>query len=109
MVIGIDFDGTIHNCGHPIPGRHMGPPMRGAKEILTRLKRQGHGIVIHTCNREKIVADWMHYYEIPYDLIWTQKPNCDVFIDDRAITFTDWGAVADTLKAGGVLKLPSTG
>ena len=93
MVIAIDFDGTLHDWHHPVEGRKMGPPMEGAKAALDRLRELGHKLVIHSCNNEVVIADWMEYFNIPYDLIWTQKPNCDLFIDDRAVPFTSWAEI----------------
>lgn len=99
MVIGIDFDGTIHDWEHPVAGRRLGPPLPGAKEALERLKAHGHSIVIHSCNREEVIAKWMDYWQIPYDVIWTSKPRCDLFIDDRALPFSSWSEIMVMLDA----------
>lgn len=90
----IDFDGVIHDRAHPITGRRMGPPMEGAKEALISLKRRKHTIIVHTTMGNtpsgiKAVEEWMKYYDIPYDKVLA-KPFADVYLDDRAIRFTDW-------------------
>ena len=101
MVIACDFDGVIHNWDHPIEGRHMGPPFEGAKEALTQIQAQGHRIIIHSCNRKDVIEKFMAYYELPYNYIWDQvgKPIADVYLDDRAITFTTWPRFMELLSA----------
>jgi histidinol phosphatase-like enzyme len=93
-VLGIDFDGVIHDYKHPIKGRRMGAPIEGTKEALERLKRQGYKIIIHTVwgdeKGQKTIADFMKYYELPYDEITNIKPQADWYIDDKAIHFESW-------------------
>lgn len=92
MILAIDFDGVIHDWEHPKPGRKMGPPMPGAAEAIRRLKQQGHQIIIHSCNRVSVIADWCKYFDVPYDSIWAGvgKPAASVYVDDRALKFVDW-------------------
>lgn len=92
LVLAIDFDGVVHDHTRPVPGRKMGPPMDGAKDALVRLKQNGHQIIIFSVwgDRPKVIADWMAYWEIPYDQITNVKPNADAYIDDKAIPFTSW-------------------
>ena len=92
MVIALDFDRVIHDTDHPKEGRKMGPPLLGAKEALVDLFRQGHQIIVHSCNRPKVIQDWMQYYEIPYHYVWNQvgKPVADWYVDDRGVKFTSW-------------------
>ena len=93
MIIAVDFDDTIHDAKHPVPGRRMGPPVEGAREALTTITNNGHTIVIHTYwkpERHHVIAEWMAYYHIPYHEVTNVKPNADLFIDDKAVTFTTW-------------------
>lgn len=96
--LAIDFDGVIHDIKHPVPGRRMGPPMKGAKEALDEYASMGHEIVIftvraNTASSTKAVRDWMQYYLIPFDYITNIKINADVFIDDKAVHFTSWNKI----------------
>ena len=101
MVLAVDFDHTIQDNDHPVPGRRMGPPMPGAKEAMERLHRLGHQVIIHSCNRSKVIADWMQYYQIPYHSIWDQpgKPVADRYIDDKGLHFESWEQTLRELEA----------
>lgn len=97
LIIAIDFDGTIHNHKDPVEGRKMGPPIEGARAALTEMHRNGHRIIIFTVwgdeTGSRIISDWMKYFHIPFDNITNIKPRADLYIDDRAIKFTDWFTV----------------
>lgn len=106
MILAVDLNGVIHDQLHPIPGRRMGGSIEGAKEALEQLQAQGHKIIIHTdmVNRSggvKVVEDWLDYYHIPYNGIWTfeGKPRADLFIDDKGLRFTSWGQALDDILA----------
>lgn len=94
MILAIDFDGVIHDFKHPIPGRRMGPPMAGCKEALTKFKQRGDNLIIFTvwgdAKGQKTIADFMKYYELPYDSITNIKPQADAYLDDKAIRFVSW-------------------
>lgn len=95
LIVAVDFDGVIHDQANPKPGRRMGLPLPGAKDALTRLKQDGHTVIIHSCCRAGVIADWMAYYEIPYSSIWqgNGKPQADYYVDDKAVRFTSWGVL----------------
>ena len=89
MILSIDFDRTIHDIDHPI--KKMGPPIEGAREALQGFHSEGHKIIIFSCRRDsKVIADWIEYFQIPYDDITNIKPHCDFYIDDNAIRFINW-------------------
>ena len=93
MIIAVDYDRTLHDMDHPVPGRRMGPPMPGAKEAMEQLRRNGHTIIVHTArpaDRHHVVREWMNYWQIPFSEITNIKPNADLFIDDKAVTYTSW-------------------
>lgn len=96
-VLAIDFDGVIHDFKNPIPGRRMGKAMSGAKEALHFLRSKGYKIIVFTIwgdeKGQRTIADFMNYYDLPYDSITNVKPQADHYIDDKAIHFTNWDEV----------------
>lgn len=107
-IIGIDFDKTIHDQDNPPAGKKLGPPLPLAKESLERLHEAGYYILIHSCKSPKVIRPWMEYFKIPFDAIWGEspadvgcKPNCDVFLDDKALYHTSWEQTMKELKDRG--------
>ena len=100
MIIAIDFDHTICDTAHPIPGRRMGPPMEGVKDALRELRANGHTIIVHTVwgdeKGRKTIADFMNYYELPFNEITNIKPLASFYVDDKAVRFE--GNWEETLK-----------
>ena len=99
--LAIDFDNTIHDKAHPIPEKRMGPPKEGAQEALQALKMQ-YRIVIHSVwadeKYKQIIADWLEFYQIPYDEITNVKPAAEAYIDDKGIRFTSWEEVLKQIE-----------
>lgn len=98
-VLAVDFDGVIHDRANSVEGRKMGPPIDGAKETLKALYRNGDTIIVFCVwgggQGEKVIADWMQFYGIPFDKITNVKPQADCYLDDKAVRFTDWPAFAE--------------
>jgi hypothetical protein len=100
--IAIDFDGCIHDREHPIEGRRMGAPMHEAKESLFLLKLKGFKIVVFCVWADcpaniETIAKWMDFYDCQYSEITNIKPDAVAYIDNKAIKFTDWRQVIETL------------
>lgn len=112
MIYAIDFDGVVHDNLHPIVGRKMGPPVKGAIESLTRLKNEKHTIIIHSVwghpSGAATIAKWMNYYGIPFDEITNVKPKADVYLDDRGMKFTSWDDFDAALKVPNVQRREDT-
>jgi hypothetical protein len=99
MTIAIDFDGVIHQYSKGwYKGEIYDPPVKGTREAITKLKNEGHKIIIFSVRTNKIyhqgegqlqlMRNWLAEHNIPYDKIWNYgKPIADVYIDDRAVTF----------------------
>ncbi len=102
MILAIDFDGTIHDNLNPVPGRKMGPPIFGAKEALEYYHAQGWVIHVYTIwepQSHGAIMDWMDYYGIPFDMVTNRKQEAHVYIDNRAVRFTDWQETTDNVLA----------
>jgi len=104
-IIAVDFDGVIVDFAFP----GIGQIKKGAKEVLKLLKKKGCKIIIFSGrtditfpeNQDNKRYDEMLKFliknDIPFDDIWTGRGKliADVYIDDKAIHFTNW---IDTLK-----------
>ena len=91
----IDIDGTI--CEErPTFERALAKPLPDAVEVLKRLKLVGHHITLYTARgwREyEMTEAWLNEYEIPFDMLICGKPVYDIWVDDRAMKFTNWREV----------------
>ena len=91
MRIAIDFDGTIcRRWGIPTtPG--FGKPIAGALDSIKLLLSLGHDVWVFTSNPDlNEVSSWLHAYDFPELRITNIKEPAQVYIDDRAIRFTNW-------------------
>lgn len=94
-IVAVDMDGTIL---HSKESEKLGDPIPGVREKLDRLKTLGWVVVIWSVRAEspEIIAH-LKKHEIPFDYFnwhpWQPKGTsvkirADVYIDDRAITFS---------------------
>jgi hypothetical protein len=103
MILAIDFDNVIMDTKHPVEGKRMGLPIEGAQESIVKFARWGYTVIIFTLRGDEkgrgAVAEWMKFYGMPYyKEITNIKPQCDYYIDDKAIHFTTWDEVRAQLK-----------
>ncbi len=89
-VICVDFDGTLHDIAHPVPGRKMGPPMPGAVGAIKTLCMTHEVVVLTAQPRSAHITDWLFYYGFPRMQVTNVKPQADAYIDDKGIRFVDW-------------------
>lgn len=66
------------------------------------LKEDGHVLIIHTIwatelNKRRAIEHWLHYFDIPFDMVTSLKPKADWYIDDKAIAFDSWPKLMVTL------------
>jgi capsule biosynthesis phosphatase len=109
MRICIDMDGVI--CRLREPGQEYADlePVPGAIEKLRALKAAGHTIIICTARHMKtcggnvgqvvarqgaVTLNWLASHGVPYDEIHFGKPHADVYVDDNAVRFESWDAIA---------------
>ena len=105
MRIGIDLDGTICPIKSPDESYADLKPLPGAVDRIRQLRASGHYVIILTARSMatsasnigkvmktvgRITLEWLDEHGVEYDEIHFGKPNAEVYIDDRAIRFTDW-------------------
>src|SRR5580700_10025985 len=99
MIVNVDLDGTI--CTEEATfERSLAKPLPGAREALTALVEAGHTVVIYSSrswSELRMTEAWLRQNEIPYSGLHLGKPIADLFIDDRAVQFTDWPAALASL------------
>jgi len=112
MRIAIDLDGTI--CPIKKPGESYADlePFPEATNRIREFKKAGHYIIIVTARHMvtcegnlgkvmkkmgKLTFDWLDRYGIEYDEIYFGKPNAEIYIDDRALRFSNWSDITNDL------------
>lgn len=110
MRICIDLDGVV--CQLKQPGQTYADlrPVAGAAEKLRALRAAGHVIILSTARHMKtcegnvglavarigaITLDWLERHGVEYDEIHFGKPWADLYLDDNALRFECWDAIAD--------------
>ena len=86
MRVAVDFDGVIYD-------KTSGTIIPGADKALQDIKKAGNEILIFTSRPDYARGDIkaiLEAHNVPYDQIQGGKPFYDLFIDDRALHFTDW-------------------
>ncbi len=105
----IDLDGVICTIKQKQETYADVQPLPGVADKIKALRASGHYIIIHTarhmktCNGNvgqvvsrvgKITIDWLEKHQIEYDEIYFGKPWAQVYIDDNALRFQSWDAIA---------------
>ncbi|MEM3369380.1 MAG: sugar phosphate nucleotidyltransferase [Candidatus Micrarchaeia archaeon] len=113
MRIIVDLDGTLCELKSPNETYLEVKPKKEMIELLKKLKKEGHEIIIYTsrhmrtCNGNvnkvkekigKITEDWLRKEGVPYDEIYFGKPYGDIIIDDMAINAKDSDSVEKELQ-----------
>lgn len=109
MRICFDLDGVVCELKRPGESYADVKPVAGAIEKMKALKAAGHTLIIFTARHMKttggdvgkvlarqgaVTFDWLARHGVPYDEIFFGKPWADVYIDDNALRFTSWEAIA---------------
>lgn len=99
MRICFDIDNTILTYSDSIGSTRDIRPIPKMVEIIKKLHRDGHTIVLHTARGMKScdsnlgratkksmlnVLETLNTYDIPYDELYFGKPWADLYVDDRA-------------------------
>lgn len=99
MQIVIDIDGTICTEERTY-SRSLAKPLIGAVESVNALYDQGHIIFLFTARtwmEFEMTTDWLKRNGFKYHQLIMGKPIGDVWIDDRALQFTNWEDINDKL------------
>ncbi len=95
----VDLDGVICTEERTFE-RPLAQPIAGAREALERLRAAGHTVIVYTGRgwpEYKATRKWLDDHGFQYDGLHMGKPIADVWIDDRAIRFTEWSEVLSQL------------
>lgn len=119
--IAVDFDGVIHRYSKGWKdGSIYDPPVNGAREALARMHDR-YDVVIFTTRvnpdmrgsevqMDRVLA-WLDKHGFQkgehFDSITHVKPPALVYIDDRALQFTDWDQALDEFSGRYPLDEPS--
>ena len=102
-IIGIDFDGVIHNKPESTPGEFSGP-VEGALSAVNTFLRDGFDVIIYTARGDlPEVRTWLKDHGFPKLLVTNEKIPADIYVDDRGYRFFDWSqaTIADIKDLAG--------
>jgi adenylylsulfate kinase len=93
-ILAIDFDGVIHRYSKGFQGldNAYDPPMIGAIESLTELKKQGYILKILSSRPKDVIYPWLEKYGMSHLIsdVSNHKFPAAIYIDDRGFHFWNW-------------------
>ena len=98
MTVVLDLDGVICTEEKTFE-RSLARPKIGVQQRVRAWRAAGHTVVIYTArswSEYRMTKHWLKTWGIEHDELLMGKPVYDVWIDDRAIRFTDWGSLGTT-------------
>lgn len=109
MTICVDIDGVIAanwRLAQFVPGGGSDPysgcgVIPGALSALKLLKKDGWAIHLYTGRHilhAQVTAEWLERHNIPHDLVVYGKPPARLYIDDRAVRFTNWSDMLEVVE-----------
>lgn len=102
MQIIIDMDGTICTEEKTF-SRSLAKPKLNAVEMINNMFDEGHTIIIYTARtwmEYEMTVDWLKKNNVNYHQLFMGKPIGDIWIDDRALQFSDnWKDIYETIKS----------
>lgn len=100
MQIILDLDGTI--CTEEKTySRSLAKPIEGSIESINALYEAGHTIIIYSARtwmEYEMTIDWLKRHNVKFHQLIMGKPIGDIWIDDRALRFTNWNDIMNQLK-----------
>ena len=112
-IIAIDFDGVIHRAKRGYcSGKIYDKPNKRARRSMAYLVARGARVIIFTCRlsvrsphyeyQRREIIGWLrknHFYWLHhYHEITALKPRADIFIENKAIQFYNWGDTMNVLR-----------
>ena len=81
----------------------MGEPIADAVRSIEQLFHDGNDIIIYTARATNpksidIVEEWLRFHKIPFDEVTAIKPKADIYLDDKAIRFTNWAEALEEIR-----------
>jgi phosphoheptose isomerase len=109
--IAIDFDGVIHNSDKGFhDGTLYGEPLDHARESLEKLSKE-YNVIIFSCKAKpdrplisgktgiELIWEWLKKHNLDKYVteVTSEKPRAKLYVDDRAIKFTNWKEAMDEI------------
>lgn len=110
--ISVDFDKVIHKCSKGyFDGTIYDGPVEGARDALAALSEK-YTVIIHTCKAKadrglvngktgtELVWEWLEKHDMAkfVSKVTSEKPRAVAYIDDKAISFSDWKTTLEHLS-----------
>lgn len=102
QVVALDFDGCLAEL---LPGQFskIGEPLPGAIEAIQTLVDEGYRVVIMSTRAmsgkgKSDIQDWLDAHGAPDVTVTGHKIPASVYLDDRAVRFTDWKTSLEEIR-----------
>lgn len=101
--IAIDFDGVIYQGKWTHITEVKDPPKDACVRTMRDIAKK-YNIIVHTCRalspEGKVAVEvWLRKHDIPFKEVTALKPDAVYYVDDRALKFTTWPALASRCEA----------